>query len=78
MYPFNPNAIDCTISMDNEDGRVQWEAGDNEGEGGEDGSHSTDDSDDYDLQSNQHSSSITFSAEREQLFKVQYEEGYDL
>ena len=34
--------------------------------------------DDHEVQSNQHSSSITFSAEKEQLFKAQYEERYDL
>ena len=57
-----------------------WEPGDNEldqDEGGI-GSHSAEYSDYHELPSNAHSSSITFSAEKEKLFKVRYEEGYDL
>ena len=60
IYPFDPNAIDCTISTNNPAGCVQQGAGGNEGEGEGDG----DGSDDHELQSNQHSSSITFSAEK--------------
>ena len=66
IYPFNPDAIDCTISTENPAGNVQGGAGDemNEDEGGE-CSHSAEDSG-------------TFSAEKEQLFQMRYEEGYDL
>ena len=68
IYPFNPDATDCTISTDNPAGHVQGGAGDeiDEDEGGE-CSHSAEDS----------GSLITFSAEKEQLFQVRYEEGYD-
>ena len=62
IYPFNPDAIDCTISTENPAGNVQGGAGDemNEDEGGE-CSHSAEDSG-------------TFSAEKEQLFQMRYEE----
>ena len=80
VYPFNPNAIDCTISTDNPAGQVQRGAGNeiDENEGGGDGSRSAEDFDDHELPSNALSNPITFPAEKEQLFKVRYEEGYDL
>ena len=61
IYPFNPDAIDCTISTDNPVGHVQGGAGDEMDESDRvEGGHSGEDS----------GSSITFFVEKEQLFKV--------
>ena len=74
IYPYNPDAIDCSISTNNpaeqqgDHTRDDEMNGDEDGDGSQSGEESDDQSDPL----------FTFSAEKDQLFQLNYEEGYDL
>ena len=72
VYPFNPHAIDCSISRDNPEASLTIShGGENEME-----SKKPEDGENSDEQ--EKSKSTTFSKEQEQLYQRRYEEGYDL
>ena len=74
IYPYNPDATDCSISTNNpaeQQGNHTRDNKMNRDEDG-DGSQSGEESDD------QFDPLFTFSAEKDQLFQLRYEEGYDL
>ena len=70
VYPFNPQAIDCSsISTDNPEASLTTSLGD-EGSKETEGDENSDE-----LEKNE---GTTFSEEQEQLYQRRYEEGYDL
>ena len=71
VYPFNPCAINCSISRDNPDASLTVNRGENETE-----NEKPEDGENSDEQENDKNK--TFSEEQEQLYQMRYEEGYDL
>ena len=67
VYPFNPHAIDCSISRDNPDASLGGTAGESEEQ-----SEKPEDEDE------DKSGRKSFSEEQEQLYQRRYDEGYDL
>ena len=72
IYPYNPDTIDCSISTNNPSQHQGDSTSDNDRnrDGYGDDSRSGEKSDDHEFQSDPLSKSITFSAEKEQLFQL--------